>query len=90
MHFDFNRLEETTVFRAFSNNWKLEDMMIKPVITIEPTDVWREFYVKMEHKPVAFLQAKSAEVWQVIFPLEVGQERTLLGFRSLFQEPSRS
>lgn len=80
MHFDFNRLEETTVFRACSDVWKLEDMMIKPVITIEPTDVWREIYVKMEHKPVAFLQAKSAEVWQVIFPLEVGQERTLLGF----------
>lgn len=80
MHFDFNRLEETTVFRAFSNDWKLEDMMIKPVTTIEPTDIWREIYVKMECKPVVFLQAESAEVWQVIFPLKVGQERTLLGF----------
>ncbi|KJR46807.1 Response regulator of zinc sigma-54-dependent two-component system [Desulfosporosinus sp. I2] len=68
------------MFRAFSNDWKLEDMMIKPVTTIEPTDIWREIYVKMECKPVVFLQAESAEVWQVIFPLKVGQERTLLGF----------
>ncbi|GAB6156612.1 sigma 54-interacting transcriptional regulator [Desulfosporosinus burensis] len=70
------------MFRAFSDVWKLEDVMIKPVTTIESAAKWQEIYVKMKPKPVALLQSDNAEAWQVIFPLKAGQglERTLVGF----------
>jgi len=68
------------LFRAFSDVWKLEDVMLKPVTTIKSAIEWRESYVKMEHEPFALLQSDSAEVWQVIFPSKASQERPLLGF----------
>lgn len=68
------------LFRAFSDVWKLEDVMIKPVTTIESVAKWRESYEKMEHEPLALLQADTTDVWQVIFPLQASQERPLLGY----------
>lgn len=69
------------MYRAFSDVWKLEDVMIKPVTMVESIADWRETFTKMtQHGPRALLQSDTSEAWQVIFPLDTSQEQSLKGF----------
>ena len=69
------------MFRAFSDVWKLEDVMIKLVTTVDSIADWRETFAKVtKHETGALLQPDTAESWQVMFPLDTDLEHTRKGF----------
>lgn len=67
------------MFRAFSELWKLEEMMIQPIAVVESDRDWRDAHLPPGQKrPLALICRETADLWQVLYPLTGTSEGTAL------------